>query len=114
FLTEPGDLIVDPFGGSNMTGAMAEELGRRWSISELRREYLDGSLGRFAGAKGLRLLSGAGPSTALPTKDSAKPGGRRSSRAFDDSTPRQGVLFGSDVPHWTAQPASNVRLRARA
>lgn len=59
FLTEPGDLVVDPFGGSNVTGAVAETLGRKWVISELRHEYLDGSLGRFdQKTTGLRLLSG--------------------------------------------------------
>ncbi|MEX0714574.1 MAG: site-specific DNA-methyltransferase, partial [Pirellulales bacterium] len=30
FLTEPGDLVLDPFAGSNTTGAVAEKLGRRW------------------------------------------------------------------------------------
>src|SRR5439155_6579611 len=30
FVTESGDLVLDPFGGSNTTGAAAEGLGRRW------------------------------------------------------------------------------------
>ncbi|MES4791799.1 MAG: hypothetical protein C4321_01380, partial [Chloroflexota bacterium] len=30
FLTDPGDIILDPFGGSNTTGAAAEALQRRW------------------------------------------------------------------------------------
>ena len=30
FLTRPGELVLDPFGGSNMTGAVAERLKRRW------------------------------------------------------------------------------------
>ena len=30
FLTRPGDLVFDPFGGSGTTGAVAETLGRRW------------------------------------------------------------------------------------
>lgn len=47
FLTEPGDLILDPFAGSNMTGAVAEGLGRPWMALELNPEYLDGSIGRF-------------------------------------------------------------------
>lgn len=38
FLTEPGDLVLDPFAGSNMTGAVAEELGRRWVSCDLDRE----------------------------------------------------------------------------
>ncbi len=48
FLTEPGDLVVDPFGGSNVTGAMAESHGRRWMTSELCEEYVTGSRFRFA------------------------------------------------------------------
>jgi site-specific DNA-methyltransferase (cytosine-N4-specific) len=47
FLTEPGDLVLDPFAGSNVTGAVAEELGRSWVAFELNRVYLDGSVGRF-------------------------------------------------------------------
>jgi DNA modification methylase len=54
FLTKPGDLVLDPFGGSNMTGAVAEELGRRWIAFDKTEEYLNGSLGRFQ-AKAPRL-----------------------------------------------------------
>lgn len=46
-LTDPGDLVLDPFAGSNSTGAMAEELGRRWIAIEPNREYVAGSKGRF-------------------------------------------------------------------
>jgi DNA modification methylase len=48
-VTEPGDLIVDPFAGSNMTGAVAEALERRWAAIDTNEEYLEGSMGRFAG-----------------------------------------------------------------
>ncbi len=46
-LTDPGDLVLDPFGGSNSTGAMAEELERKWIAVEPNRELrggLDGPL----------------------------------------------------------------------
>jgi site-specific DNA-methyltransferase (cytosine-N4-specific) len=46
-LTDPGDLVLDPFGGSNSTGAVAEDLGRRWIAIEPNREYVSGSKGRF-------------------------------------------------------------------
>lgn len=46
-LTEPGDLVVDPFAGSCVTGAVAEALGRKWVCCELSEEYLRGSLSRF-------------------------------------------------------------------
>jgi len=48
FLTEPGDLVLDPFGGSGTTGQAAEDLGRRWISVEMDRNYIEGSKGRFA------------------------------------------------------------------
>jgi len=39
FLTSEGDLVVDPFAGSNKTGLAAERLGRRWLSTELMLEY---------------------------------------------------------------------------
>jgi hypothetical protein len=48
FLTEPGDLVLDPFAGSNTTGAAAEYLGRHWLSIELQAEYVAGSRGRFS------------------------------------------------------------------
>ncbi len=47
FLTDKDDLVVDPFAGSNVTGAVCEHNGRRWIASELRADYLDGSIARF-------------------------------------------------------------------
>ena len=46
-LTDPGDLVVDPFGGSCATGEVCERLGRRWLCVELREEYVRGAIGRF-------------------------------------------------------------------
>lgn len=47
FLTEPGDMVLDPFGGSCVTGAVAETLDRRWTCCEMSEEYLNGALARF-------------------------------------------------------------------
>lgn len=47
FLTDPDDLVVDPFGGSNVTGAACDAMGRRWLASELVSEYIEGSIARF-------------------------------------------------------------------
>lgn len=47
FLTDPGDLILDPFAGSNVSGEAAEYLNRRWISIENNREYLEGSRFRF-------------------------------------------------------------------
>jgi site-specific DNA-methyltransferase (cytosine-N4-specific) len=48
FLTNCRDLVMDPFAGSNTTGAVAERLKRRWIAIEPDGEYLDGSRGRFS------------------------------------------------------------------
>lgn len=47
FLTDENDVIVDPFAGSNMTGAVAEDLHRRWIAAEIREGYLLASRVRF-------------------------------------------------------------------
>jgi site-specific DNA-methyltransferase (cytosine-N4-specific) len=47
FLTDEGDKVLDPFGGSNVTGAVSEKLGRKWICFEIRDEYLKGSMLRF-------------------------------------------------------------------
>ena len=46
-LTEPHDLVIDPFAGSNTTGAVAESLERRWIACEAVEEYLKASTFRF-------------------------------------------------------------------
>lgn len=47
FLTEPGDLILDIFSGSNTTGYVAEELGRTWLSVESNLSYAALSAVRF-------------------------------------------------------------------
>jgi len=47
FLTTKDDLVLDPFAGSNTTGAVAERLHRRWLSFEIVRSYLRGSKFRF-------------------------------------------------------------------
>jgi DNA modification methylase len=48
FLTETGDRVVDPFAGSNTTGAVAERLGRKWLAIEANPDYVRGSRARFS------------------------------------------------------------------
>ncbi|MBI4494700.1 MAG: site-specific DNA-methyltransferase [Chloroflexi bacterium] len=47
FLTDPGDVVLDFFAGSNTTGAAAEAAQRRWLAFELDPYYLAASLFRF-------------------------------------------------------------------
>ena len=46
-LTDPGDLVLDIFAGSNTTGAVAEALERRWMAFEINQSYLAASAFRF-------------------------------------------------------------------
>ena len=47
-LTEPGDLVVDPFSGSNTTGKTADDMRRRWIAIERNRKYVESSLYRWS------------------------------------------------------------------
>lgn len=46
-LTDPGDLVVDTFAGSNTTGFVAETEERQWLSFDVSREYLAASALRF-------------------------------------------------------------------
>lgn len=50
FLTEPGDVVLDIFAGSNTTGRAAERLDRRWLAVDCDRDYV--------AASGLRFVDG--------------------------------------------------------
>lgn len=50
-LTDPGDLVLDIFAGSNTTGQVAEAEGRRWMAFELDTAYVAASAFRFAPAQ---------------------------------------------------------------
>lgn len=47
FLTDEGDLVLDPFGGSNTTGLCAEKQKRRWISIEANENYAQQSMIRF-------------------------------------------------------------------
>ncbi len=47
FLTRPGDLVLDPFAGSNTTGRVAEDLDRRWLAVDIEKSYVHASAVRF-------------------------------------------------------------------
>jgi site-specific DNA-methyltransferase (cytosine-N4-specific) len=62
FLTQPGQLVLDPFAGSNVTGHVAESLERRWLAVEVNADYVAGSILRFEGTavSSVRPASAAG------------------------------------------------------
>lgn len=47
FLTDPGDIVLDPFAGSNTTGVVAEYMKRKWIGIEAKPEYIEASQVRF-------------------------------------------------------------------
>jgi DNA modification methylase len=47
FLTQPGQTVLDPFAGSNVTGQVAESLDRKWTSIEINADYVAGSRLRF-------------------------------------------------------------------
>jgi site-specific DNA-methyltransferase (cytosine-N4-specific) len=51
-LTSPGDVVLDPFAGSNTTGEACEREGRRWLAVETEPKYLEASRFRFEGDLG--------------------------------------------------------------
>ncbi|MGW7616945.1 DNA-methyltransferase [Streptomyces antimycoticus] len=66
FLTKPGDVVVDIFSGSNTTGMVAEQLGRKWYSFELSRDYAALSIMRF--------LPGMSPQDAEALYEKARTG----------------------------------------
>ena len=91
-LTDENDLVFDPFGGSCVTGEVAERLRRTWICCEMNEEYLRGALGRFGGT-----------SSAAPD-----------SRRADDETnyykmPHPGILWNGSVTR--ALPPDGGRQR---
>jgi site-specific DNA-methyltransferase (cytosine-N4-specific) len=47
FLTDPGDIVLDIFAGSNTTGSVAEQLKRKWISFDNLPEYVAASIFRF-------------------------------------------------------------------
>lgn len=47
FLTDEGDLVLDPFGGSNTTGFCAERAKRKWISIDADKNYIEQSKIRF-------------------------------------------------------------------
>ncbi len=61
FLTDPGDLIFDPFAGSNATGYCAQQAGRNWVSIEAEKDYAVHSDIRFSEATSVSNSRGNAP-----------------------------------------------------
>lgn len=77
-LTDPGDIVVDPFAGSCVTGEVCERLGRTWICGEIVEEYLEGALARFR-------------------VENAASNQRKTSRSSHYRLPRPGLLWDNDT-----------------
>lgn len=49
--TDKNDFVLDPFGGSCITGEAAEKNHRRWACCDTVEDYLKGAIGRFKADK---------------------------------------------------------------
>jgi len=58
-LTDPGDLVLDPFAGSNTTGFLAEQSERKWLSIDKSEDYIEQAKLRFyePGNKGKKKAS---------------------------------------------------------
>jgi site-specific DNA-methyltransferase (cytosine-N4-specific) len=54
FLTEPDDVVLDIFAGSNMTGRVAQDLERQWLAFEYQEKYLQTAKLRFMSMEELK------------------------------------------------------------
>lgn len=126
FLTEPGDLVLDIFAGSNTTGWVAEREGRQWLAFDERLDYLAASSFRF--------FAGAASDAELKAAHDAILDGKtvdlrrdvfqiaqptpRNGNIHKPATPTQGVLVLAESaysPNETASRSSkNVRSNKRA
>ncbi len=95
-LTEPGDLVLDPFAGSCVTGEVCERTDRRWTCIELVESYCEAALGRFVRDP---------RETARPVADPESP-----SNYY--RLPRPGILWNGD--HGESLPDDGGRKRRPA
>lgn len=100
--TDRGNLVLDPFGGSCVTGEVAERLGRKWICVELAEEYLHGAKGRFedSGQNCLWESSGVVPGTAKDT--------RRTGEGYY-RIPHPGLLWDENEPEPLAKDGGRKR-----
>ncbi len=73
-LSDPGDLVIDPFAGSCVTGEVCERLNRKWICIELLRDYCEAALGRFERKTGDLAKSTSSPNDPSKYYRAPKPG----------------------------------------
>ncbi len=91
-----GDLVLDPFGGSGTTLAVAKILGRNWIGFELSAEYAGQIKKRLRGTRVGDPLDGA--AEPLTSVSATKDGKRRGERTKRSRGPQTADLF-SQLAH---------------
>jgi len=73
-LTDPGDLVIDPFAGSCVTGEAAEMLGRQWLCidKDSDNEYIRGARGRFINGIPMAEMNGSNSSGYAVSSSSSR------------------------------------------
>ncbi len=75
--SNPGDLVLDPFGGSGTTLAVAKKLARQWMGIELSRDYVKKIKARLDSCRSGDALDGvADPIRSAPKTSNGKTRGR--------------------------------------
>lgn len=92
-----GELVLDPFGGSGTTLAVAKKLGRRWLGFEMSKEYAARIKKRLASIQAGDPLEGASePTVSAPATPASPVTRRRNRRSMNGSTPDPAPgLFGT-------------------
>lgn len=101
FLTDPGDVVVDIFSGSNTTGRAAEDLGRRWVSMEERRDY--------AALSAVRFMPTAALDDIVRTVAAVESG---TSVRLRSTQERRALLVRPSTMPLTNETASNAKLNA--
>ncbi len=82
-LSDKGDLVLDPFAGSCVTGEVAQRLKRRWLCCEIVEEYLKGGVGRFVGRRSVE-------TSPIPTYSLSHPSALWNGVDAEDKLPADG------------------------
>ena len=103
--TNPGDLVVDIFGGSGTTAAVAHKMRRRWVVAERSaRTVLDFLLPRLQ-----HVINGTDPGGITETTSWAGGGDFEVVHV----SPRFGMLTGTDRPEAIKRCLANSKIRKK-
>ncbi|MBX3713749.1 MAG: site-specific DNA-methyltransferase [Lysobacter sp.] len=119
-LTDQGDLVADPFGGSCLTGAVAEHLKRKWVCGEVIESYLLGAVGRFEKGNGTRPPRVPQAGYRVPTisevnsadADNLLPCGGKDARAKKKATQEDSLLVSSSSKSKSSARVHTPRKRS--